>query len=115
VVLDLVGGDYLAETVAALAPRARVLQIGTLAGVAAELPLGLLMRARATLTGTVMRARPLEEKIAVARAFEQAAGPLFASGKLKPVVDTTCDAADARAAFERMRSNATAGKIVLTW
>jgi NADPH2:quinone reductase len=115
VVLDLVGGAYLPETVAALAPRARVMQIGTMAGVMGELPLGLLMAARATLVGTVLRARPLEEKISLARSFEQAAGPLFASGKLKPVVDAIYSAREARAAFERMRSNATAGKIVVTW
>jgi NADPH2:quinone reductase len=115
VVLDLVGGAYLPETVAALAPRARVIQIGTMAGIDAQLPLGLLMAARATLIGTVLRARPLEEKIALARSFERAAAPLFASGKLKPAVDWTCSAREARAAFERMRTNATAGKVVVTW
>jgi NADPH:quinone reductase len=113
VVLDLLGGEYTAASVAVMAPRARLMLIGTLAGAHADLPLGPVLRNRLTIRGTVLRARSLEEKIAATRAFDAAVVPLLATGAVKPVVDAVYALADVRAAHLRMASNAGAGKIVL--
>ena len=63
----------------------------------------------------MLRSRPLEEKIALAREFSTSVLPLFSSGRIRPVVDASFRFADIRRAHERMESNATFGKIVLTW
>jgi NADPH:quinone reductase-like Zn-dependent oxidoreductase len=87
--------------------------IGTMGGAKAQLDLGLLLRARATVVGTVLRPRPLEEKIAATRAFARDVLPLVAAGKVKPVVDAVLPLAAAREAHERMERNETFGKLVL--
>jgi putative PIG3 family NAD(P)H quinone oxidoreductase len=113
VILDFVGGAYAAENVAALAPGGRIVVIGTMGGPKAQLDLGLLMRARGSIHGTVLRPRPLEEKIAATQAFGRDVLPLIAAGKVKPVVDCVLPAARAREAHERMEANDSFGKIVL--
>jgi putative PIG3 family NAD(P)H quinone oxidoreductase len=113
VILDFVGGAYAAENVAALAPGGRIVVIGTMGGPKAQLDLGLLMRARGSIHGTVLRPRPLEEKIAATQAFGRDVLPLIAAGTLKPVVDCVLPAARAREAHERMEANDSFGKIVL--
>ncbi len=112
-VLEFVGAPYLGEDLAALAPQGRVVVIGTMGGVKAQLDLGLLLRTRATVVGTVLRPRPLEEKIAATRAFGRDVLPLVAAGKVKPVVDAVLPLARAREAHERMERNETFGKLVL--
>ena len=79
VVLDLVGGAYVAASVSALAQKGRIMLVGTVAGQKIELTLGQLLSKRAHLIGTVMRARPLDEKIAVADSFAREVVPLFAA------------------------------------
>ncbi|HEX3346066.1 MAG TPA: NAD(P)H-quinone oxidoreductase [Polyangiaceae bacterium] len=113
VVLELVGGAYVAEDLACLAPRGRVVVVGTMAGAAVELDLHLLMRKRAELRGTTLRARPLEEKILAARALERHLVPLFESGALRPVVDRVLPLAKAADAHRAMQDNTTFGKVVL--
>ncbi|HEY0881074.1 MAG TPA: zinc-binding dehydrogenase, partial [Archangium sp.] len=113
--LDLVGGDWFAETVDAMAPRGTIMLVGLVAGVSAEVPLRSVLTKRLQLIGTVMRARTLEEKIVVARAFEQRLVPAFASGALKPVIDAVLPMADLRSALQRMAANDSFGKLVLTW
>ena len=71
------------------------------------------MHKRARILGTMLRSRPLEEKLAAMRAFETEVVPLFARGALKPVVDCVLPLAEAGKAHERMASNAGFGKIVL--
>ena len=115
VIVDTIGAAYLAENIKALAPRGRMVAVGLLGGAAAELPLGLLLAKRATLIGTVLRSRPLEEKIAVAQRFSHHTLPLFAAGRLKPVIDVVMPMSDVRAAHQRMERNETFGKIVLRW
>jgi NADPH:quinone reductase len=115
VVMDLVGGRYVAESLACLALRGRVVQVGTLDGVQAEVDLRQLMGKRAHLLGTLLRSRPLEEKIALARAFEVEVLPDFASGALRPVVDAVLNVRDVHAALVRMASNDLVGKLVLSW
>lgn len=115
VALELVGGAYLPETLAAMAPQGRVLQVGTMAGAKAELDLSTLMRKRLTLRGTVLRTRPLEEKALLARAFEREVLPMFEAGRVKPLVDATFPMADAAEALERLSRNESIGKLVLAW
>jgi putative PIG3 family NAD(P)H quinone oxidoreductase len=113
VVLELVGGNYLAEDLRCTTTLGRIVLVGLMAGVKSELELGLILRKRLRVLGTVLRARPLEEKIAAMRAFEAQVVPLFARGLVKPIIDTVMPLADAARAHERMASNAGFGKIVL--
>ncbi|HKG94117.1 MAG TPA: NAD(P)H-quinone oxidoreductase [Gemmatimonadaceae bacterium] len=113
VVLDLVGGPYVEPSVAALAPRGRLVLIGTVAGRTASLPLHLALSRRLTIRGTVLRARPLEEKIAATRLFAAEVGPLLARRAVRPVLDSHFPLAEVRAAHERLESNATFGKVGL--
>ena len=113
VVLDLLGGAYTAASVGVMAPRGRLMLIGTLAGARTDLPLGPVLRGRLTIRGTVLRSRSIEEKISATRAFEQDVLPLLERGSVKPVIDAVFPLAEARAAHERLASNQGAGKIVL--
>jgi len=113
VVLELVGGKYVDEDLRAVRTLGRIVLVGLLAGARAELDLGLVLRKRVRVLGTVLRARPLEEKLAVMRVFETQVVPMFARGKLAPVIDTIMPLDDAALAHARMASNAGFGKIVL--
>jgi NADPH:quinone reductase len=113
VVLDFVGAPYAAENLGCLAPGGRIVVIGTMGGGKATVDLGLLMRARGAIVGTVLRPRPLEEKIAATQAFARDVLPLVAAGKVRPVVDCVLPAARAREAHQRMEQNDSFGKIVL--
>lgn len=115
VVLDTVGASYLADNVKLLATSGRLVVIGLLGGASAELPLGLLLAKRASVIGSVLRSRPLEEKIALAQAFSSACLPLFAQKKLVPVVDVVLPMSEVKEAHQRMEANASFGKIVLSW
>jgi NADPH:quinone reductase-like Zn-dependent oxidoreductase len=77
--------------------------------------LGALLRKRLTIVGTVLRTRPLEEKIELARDFSENVVPLFEAGRITPVVDRVFPFEEIRAAHDLMESNKTFGKIVLRW
>jgi putative PIG3 family NAD(P)H quinone oxidoreductase len=113
-VLDFVGAPYAAENLAALAPGGCIVVIGTMGGAKPTLDLSLLMRTRGTIVGTVLRPRPLEEKIAATQAFARDVLPLVAAGRVKPVVDAVLPAARVREAHERMEKNESFGKLVLS-
>ena len=113
VVIDLVGGEYTNASLHALAPRGRIMLIGTIGGAKSGIDIGLMLGKRAHMIGTVLRARPLEEKIAVSRRFATEVVPLFARDVLKPVIDSCFDLREIRKAHERMESNQTFGKVVL--
>ncbi len=113
--LDLVGGDYVPETLEALAPQGRVMLVGLVAGNRTQVNLGTVLMKRLRITGTVLRSRALEEKIALAQAAERHLLPLFRSGTLKPVIDAVMPIQDIRDALTRLSSNETVGKIVLGW
>lgn len=115
VILDLVGGPYLAGNQKVLASRGRHIVVGVTAGATAEIDLRLLMGRRGSIRGTVLRARPVEEKALLARAFEEQVLPGFADGTLAPVMDRTFSAADAAEAHRYMESNESFGKILLKW
>jgi putative PIG3 family NAD(P)H quinone oxidoreductase len=113
VVLELVGGPYVAEDLACLAPRGRVVVAGTMGGASVPLDLGILMHKRAEIRGTVLRSRPLEEKILAARALEEQVVPLFEQGALRPVVDRVLPLGEAAEAHRLVASNTTFGKVIL--
>ena len=115
VVLELVGGHYVPESIAAMAPGGRLLLVGLLAGATCELPLGAVLTKKVHLVGTTLRSRALAEKIQLAQAFAAAVLPLFEKGTLRPVVAKTHAFADVASALADMSKNDFFGKIVLTW
>ena len=115
VVLDLVGGGYFPASLQALSTRGRIICIGTTAGAKSDIDLGMLMQKRAAVIGTALRSRSIEEKAEAIRRFASAVLPLVSHGKIRPVIDRVYPADQIRDAHERMESNATIGKIVLTF
>jgi putative PIG3 family NAD(P)H quinone oxidoreductase len=114
VILDVIGGDYVERNIASLAVKGHIIQVGVMAGKPVPLNIGLLLGKRASITGTVLRARPLEEKIAISQRFASEMLPLFATGQLKPVIDSVYAFANIASAHEYMASNGNVGKIVIT-
>ena len=113
-IVDLVGAAYFDQNLQVLAPRGRVVVVGTTSGARTQIDLSVLMRKRATLVGTVLRARTLAEKIEATRAFERDVMPLFASGAVRPVVDRAFTLEQAADAHRFIESNQSFGKVVLT-
>ena len=114
VILDVIGGDYVERNVASLAVKGHIIQVGVMAGEPVPFNVGLLLGKRASITGTVLRARPLEEKIAISQRFASEMLPLFSTGQLKPVIDSVYAFADIASAHEYMATNGNVGKIVIT-
>lgn len=115
VILDLVGGPYLEGNQKVVAPRGRHIVVGVPAGAEGVLNLRALMGRRASIRGTVLRARPLPEKVALAEAFAAHVLPGFATGELAPVIDKVFPAAAVVAAHARMEGNENFGKLLLEW
>jgi putative PIG3 family NAD(P)H quinone oxidoreductase len=113
VVLDLVGGPYVAASVASLANRGRLVLIGSMAGRRAELDLGAMLSRRLTVRGTVLRARPIEEKILATAAFAREVLPWLAAGVVRATVDSVFPLAAIGEAHRRLESNTTVGKVVV--
>lgn len=114
VILDMVGGDYVARNYAAAAVGGRIVQIAFLNGPKATLDLRPLMVKRLVHTGSTLRPRSAAEKAEIARALEARVWPLLAEGRCKPVIDSTYPLAEASLAHTRMESSDHIGKIVLT-
>jgi NADPH2:quinone reductase len=123
VILDMVGGSYVAREVECLAEDGRIVIIAVQGGVKSEFNAGLVLRKRLTITGSTLRPRPIAFKQAIAQACLKNVWPLIEAGKIKPVIHSTfaaVDAADATGsgaarAHALMESNQHVGKIVLTW
>lgn len=113
VVLELVGGDYLAEDLACLREKGRIVLVGLMGGHRVDLDLGQVLRKRVHIIGTMLRARAVEEKIAAVQRLDRHVVPLLARGALKPVVDRTFPLANAAEAHVYMASNGSFGKLVL--
>ena len=113
VVLDVIGGDYVDRNLDALAVQGRIIQVGVMAGGATSCNLGKLLPKRAMIAGTVLRARPLEEKIAVTRRFALEVLPLFDRNLLHPVIDSRYALDKIREAHTYMETNANVGKILV--
>lgn len=113
VVLCVIGGDYLDRNVASLAQKGHIVQVGVMGGGNMSFNLAGLMPKRAKLSGTVLRARPIEEKIAISQRFSTEIIPLFEAGKIRPVIDCRYQFSDIAHAHEHMTANANTGKIVI--
>ena len=113
VVLDLVGGPYVKASQKLMANQGRMMLVGTVAGGSYELDSRYVMGKRLQIRGTVLRARSLEEKIAVTRAFAAEVVPLLARGVLRPNVDSVFPLAEIVKAHQRLESNESFGKVVV--
>ncbi|MBV8950219.1 MAG: zinc-binding dehydrogenase [Actinobacteria bacterium] len=113
VTIDLAGGPYVEVDLYAAALKARIVLVGTLAGGTVQFPIFAAMSKRATVIGTMLRARDDEEKAAATRAFADDVGPLLASGAVKPVVAEVVPLAEAERAYDLVASDTTFGKVIL--
>jgi putative PIG3 family NAD(P)H quinone oxidoreductase len=113
VVLDVIGGDYVDRNIATIRVGGTIVQVGTMGGGRTEVNIGMMLPKRATLIGTVLRSRPLAEKIAISRRFAAEVLPLFVTGLVHPVIDSRYSLADIGAAHAYMETNANVGKILI--
>jgi putative PIG3 family NAD(P)H quinone oxidoreductase len=114
VILDVVGGEYLARNLEVLAPDGRLVVLATQRGRRAELDLGLLMAKRATVYSAGLRARPLSQKADIVAAVRSSVWPLVESGGINVVVQAELPMAEAPAAHRMMEAGDHVGKILLT-
>ncbi|MCQ9328948.1 NAD(P)H-quinone oxidoreductase [Pelistega suis] len=115
VILDMVAGDYINRNLESLADDGRAVIIAQLGGSKATINSGMLMRRRLTITGSTLRPRSAEFKTEIARNLEQKVWPLFAEGKLKPVVYAQFPFEEVQKAHAMMDAGEQIGKIVLTF
>jgi NADPH:quinone reductase len=115
VILDLVGGGYVEGNLRCLAHRGRWIVVGVPGGARAEFDLRALMTRRASVTGTVLRARPPEERVLLAREAAGRLVPLLSSGVLQPVVEATFPPDQVAEAHRRMEANLNFGKLLIVW
>ncbi len=113
VVLELLGSPTLPLDMEVLADRGRIVLAGVMGGSTVATDLLALMKKRATILGTVLRTRPIEEKIALSREFARLMLPLFEDGRLRPVVDRVLSLSEIALAHALLESNQSFGKIVL--
>jgi NADPH2:quinone reductase len=114
VILDLVGASYLKANLESLATLGRLIFVGTTGGPKAEIDYSIVMRKRLRIMGTSLRTRSLEEKATATRLFAQHVVPLLANGAVRPVVDRVYKIEEVREAHQRIESNESFGKVVLT-
>lgn len=113
IILDLVGASYWTDNLASLAVGGRIVLIGLMGGITAQTNLGVLLRRRLRVIGTVMRSRSDDEKRAIADQVRTDLLPLFASGRLQPVVDRVFALEEVAVAHQYMEENRNTGKIIL--
>ncbi|MGC8549761.1 MAG: NAD(P)H-quinone oxidoreductase [Acidobacteriaceae bacterium] len=114
VILDMVGGDYLARDLHALAMDGRVSVIATQGGRRAEFDVALMMRKRAVITGSMLRPRTVAEKAAIVAALREKIWPLYESGRIKPLLHGVYALENAAEAHRELESGGHIGKLVLT-
>ncbi|MGQ3032087.1 MAG: zinc-binding dehydrogenase, partial [Ferrovibrionaceae bacterium] len=114
VVLDMVGGDYIPKNIASLRPDGRLVFIAFLNGPQAQVNFLPVMVKRLTVTGSTLRARPVEFKSAIAAALNERLWPQFAARSIAPVIDSRYPLAQAEAAHRRLDEGRHIGKILLT-
>ena len=116
VVLDFFGGPALAENLAALRSKGRLVLLGTMQGPkAADVDVGRILRGRLEVIGSVMRSRPPAERVALVEEFRTRVLPAVADGTLAPIIGETFAMEDVVRAHEAMEANRVFGKIVLRW
>ncbi len=114
-VLDFIGAAYLEQNIRVLSEGGSIIVVGLLGGSKGTLNLGLLLSKKAKIIGTTLRSRSSHEKIKLVRNFNRNVLPLFASNKIKPVVDSVFPMTQIREAQRRMEENLNFGKIILRW
>ena len=114
VILDMVGGDYVARNLRCIAMNGRIVNIAFQKGSKVEIDLLPIMLKRVTLTGSTLRPRTVAEKAEIAKSLEAKVWPLFVAGKCKPVIFKTFPLAEASGAHRLMESSLHVGKIILT-
>ena len=113
VVLDVIGGEYLVRNIRCLKTQGRIVQVGVMGEAVASFPLGALLPKRASLIGTVLRSRPLEQKIDANQRFLSELLPRFDDGTLRPVIDSRYALEDIAEAHNYMATNGNIGKILI--
>lgn len=113
VILDMVGGSYIARNIRALADEGRLVQIAFLEGPKAEINFAQIMARRLTVTGSTLRPQSVAAKARIGAALRRHVWPMLAAGKIAPVIDSSFDLEDAARAHERIEASAHIGKIVL--
>ena len=113
VILDHIGGRYLAQNLASLAVGGRLLEIGLMGGAQAELNLALMLMRRLAVIGSTLRGRSVAQKAAIVRGFRERFGSALAAGRLRPVVHTVLPLAEVAQAHRLMKASDHFGKIVL--
>mgnify|MGYP000022257857 CR=1 FL=1 len=115
VILDMVGGDYVAREVECLAEDGRLVIIAVQGGIKAGFNAGLVLRRRLHITGSTLRPRPVAFKAAIAAVLREKVWPKIEAGTIRPVIHATFPAGEAAQAHALMESNRHIGKIALTW
>ncbi len=113
VILDMVGGSYVARNMAAAAMFGRIVSIATLGGARTQVDFSVVMHKRLTLTGSTLRSRPVPQKAAIAEAVRHSVWPLLSAGKVRPVIHAAFPLAEAAAAHRLMETSTHIGKIML--
>lgn len=114
VILDHIGAAYLADNMKSLAVSGRLVIIGIMGGIKSELNIALMMVKRQKIIGSVLRSRPVPEKAEIIADFNQTVMPLFASGKIEPLVSDVFPLSQAADAHRAMEQSSHFGKIVLS-
>ncbi len=114
VIFDMVGGDYIQRNITCAARGGRIVNIAYQNGSVAEVNFLPMMLKQVTLTGSTLRARPLEEKTELTETVLREVWPWIKTGRVKPIVDTVFPLKDAGKAHERMETSAHIGKIILS-
>jgi NADPH:quinone reductase-like Zn-dependent oxidoreductase len=113
VVIELVGAPHFPGNLEVLAEQARIIIVGTGAGAIVDLSLRPLIARRAGIRGTMLRARPLEQKAIAVQTFGHELGPLFSTGRLRAVIDSVYPAERVTEAFDRLAGPGTTGKVLV--
>src|SRR5690606_32465949 len=114
VILDMVAGDYTPRNIDCLADDGRIVIIALLGGAKGQVDCGQILRRRLTITGSTLRARPVEFKAGIARALRERVWPLLEAGTIRPVIHTTFPLREAAQAHAMMDAGEQIGKIILT-
>lgn len=114
VILDIVGGDYMARNLECLALNGRLVQIGLIGGAKAQINLTAVLQKRLTITGSTLRARTVEEKGSIARQLEQRVWSLLEARTVWPIVHQTLPLREAAEAHRLLEAGEVIGKLVLT-
>jgi putative PIG3 family NAD(P)H quinone oxidoreductase len=113
VIQDFIGAAYWQRNLQCLKVGGRLVLVGLMGGAKVEADLGVLLRKRLHVIGSVMRSQSLENKIAMTQRFRERWLPLLESGAIRPIIDTTFPLAEAAAAHRYMEENRNVGKIIL--